>query len=111
MAPKKNKAYMAYTTEALSLLGLLIKSARKDRKMTEFDFADRVGISRFTLQKIEKGNPTVEIGTFFDAAAIAGIKLFEIENNFSIPLGHAKEKVALLPKRIRKPNLGNKDEF
>lgn len=111
MPLKKSKAYMAYTTEALSLLGLLIKGGRKDRKMTEIDFADRVGISRFTLQKIEKGDPTVEIGMFFDAAAIAGVKLFEIADNFSIPLSHARDKVALLPKRIRKPNVGAKDEF
>lgn len=102
---------MAYTTEALSLLGLLIKAGRKDRKMTEVDFSDRVGISRFTLQKIEKGEPTVEIGMFFDAAAIAWIKLFEISDNFSAPLRHAKDKVVLLPKRIQKPTVGTKDEF
>ncbi len=111
VAKKKNRAYMKYTLEVLDLLGQMIKIERKTRKMSETDFADRSGISRATLQKIEKGDPTVEIGIVFEAAHIAGIKLFEVENSFATLLENTNDKIALLPKRIRKPAKGPQDDF
>lgn len=111
MKRKQNRAYMRYTKEALTLLGHMIKLERKARKMSEIDFADRSGISRATLQKIEKGDPTVEIGIVFEAAHIAGIKLFEAENNFTALIESTNNKIALLPKRIRKPDKGAQDDF
>ena len=43
--------------------------------MTAQDLADRVGISRKKLHNIEKGAPRPEIGTVFEAAALAGVRL------------------------------------
>jgi transcriptional regulator with XRE-family HTH domain len=58
------------------LLGREIRLARKQRKMTEADLASRIGIARSTLQLIEKGQPKVEIGLAFEAAALLGVPLF-----------------------------------
>jgi hypothetical protein len=57
------------------------------------------------LQRIEKGNPKCEIGAVFEAAAIVGVKLFDAdENALAKHLHHTREKLALLPKSVRKKN-------
>lgn len=102
---------MRYTKEALILLGHLIKAERKTRKITEIEISERVGISRSTLQRIEKGDPTVEIGIFFETAHIAGVKLFDVQNNFSHLIENTNSKLALLPKKVRKSKKETLDDF
>jgi DNA-binding XRE family transcriptional regulator len=75
----KNRNYSLYTREAANLLGKEIKLGRKANHFTTADFADRVGISRVTLQKIEKGDLKCELGIVLEAAALAGVKLFDVE--------------------------------
>lgn len=107
------RSYLKYSKDAVLQLGQQIKLERKRRKMSEFDFADRSGIARSTLQRIEKGDPKVEIGIVFNVAHIAGIRLFDVENNFTGLLTQTNDKLALLPKRIRKNLKGEEvqDEF
>lgn len=107
----KSRTYLRYTKEALTLLGHLIKAERKTRKITETEISERVGISRSTLQKIEQGDPSVEIGIFFEAAHIAGVKLFDVENNFSAFIENTDNKLSLLPKKIRKSQKKTLDDF
>lgn len=98
------KSYLKYSRDAVTFLGQQIKLERKKRKLSESDFAERSGIARSTLQRIEKGDPSVEIGTVFNVAHIAGIKLFATESNFTSLLNQASDKLALLPKRIHNKN-------
>lgn len=49
------------------------------RRLTAQELAQRIGMSRSTLQRIEKGDPKVEIGLMFEAAAILGVKLFDAD--------------------------------
>jgi DNA-binding XRE family transcriptional regulator len=57
--------------------GLLAgRLARKQRKKSETDLAERVGIARSTLQLIEKGHAKVEIALVFEAATVVGLPLF-----------------------------------
>lgn len=80
----------------------MIRLKRKDRKLTTQDLADRAGISRTTLQKIEKGDLTCAIGIVFEVAALVGIKLFEAEDSHLSALEKGiDERIALLPKTIR----------
>ncbi len=106
MVHKKKRTYSRYTIEAASLLGKHIRLARKERGFTESDLADRIGVSRATLQKIEKGELSCEIGFFFEAAAIVGVPLFSISydnaTSFLSAVEHVNDKIALLPKSIRK---------
>ena len=75
------------------LLGALIREARNERKFTAQELADRAGISRGLLQRIEKGNLKCEIGAVFEVAAIVGIKLFEADGSaLAKQLCHTKEK-------------------
>lgn len=48
------RTYSRYSRDAVALLGGLIRSARKERKLTIQEVAERAGISRGLLQRIEK---------------------------------------------------------
>ncbi len=63
------------TQTTLSLLGQLIKTARQQRKMSQADLAQRLGVSRQTVIAIEKSNPQVAVGTLLEAAHIVGVPL------------------------------------
>ena len=81
MPKSVTRVYSGYVREAVSLLGALIREARIERKLTAQELADRAGISRGLLQRIEKGNPKCEIGAAFEVATIVGLKLFEADKN------------------------------
>ena len=50
----------------LGQLGENIKLARKRRKLTTIQVAERAGMDRTTLCHIEKGNPSVSLGAYFN---------------------------------------------
>jgi transcriptional regulator with XRE-family HTH domain len=58
---------------ALSKLGEGIVVARKKRRISTVSMAERAFISRSTLGKIEKGDPTVSIGAYVTVLAILGL--------------------------------------
>jgi len=94
------------------LLARQIRLGRKQRKWTEHELADRAGISRATLQKIEKGDLSVAIGLVLEVAALAGVALFDEErNSLSAHIARADEKLTLLPSSVRKRRKSVDDEF
>ena len=113
MMPKSiTRTYSRYNREATALLGALIREARNDRKLTAQELADRAGISRGLLQRIEKGNLKCEIGAVFEVATIVGVKLFDAnENTLTKYLRQTREKLALLPKSVRKKSKLVRDDF
>ena len=112
MRATQKRTYARYTREALTLLGKMIRLGRKQRKMTEHGLAERLGIARSTLQRIEKGDPKVEIGLMFEAAAIVGVQLFDADERGMMTLaGRTDDRIAVLPKHIYKPEKRVKDEF
>ncbi len=104
MASPVNRTYLRQTRDAVELLGKLIRLGRKERKMTEEDLSGRAGISRRTLQKIERGDLKCEIGLVFEVANIVGVKLFSDEENLNrySYTSRIDDKLALLPKRVRR---------
>ena len=111
--PKSIKrTYSRYTLEASTLLGGLIRTARIERKLTAQELADRAGISRGLLQRIEKGDLKCEIGAVFEVATIIGIKLFDAdETRLTKHLRQTEDKLTLLPKSIRKKSKVVRDDF
>src|ERR1700722_12068443 len=73
---KTSRPYSPLTKEAARLLGARIAEARRDRRMTLADLAERVGATPTTIRKVERGDPTVSLGVAFEAAAIVGVTLF-----------------------------------
>lgn len=108
----QKRTYSKHTSEAALLLGRLIRLGRKERKLTAEELAERTGVSRNTLRRIERGDPKVEIGIVFEAATIAGVNLFDADDGrLTMQIERADDKIALLPKRIHKSLKGVRDEF
>jgi len=112
MPKSVTRTYSRYTKEATKLMGQMIRQGRTERKLTAQDLADRAGISRGMLQRIEKGDPKCEIGVVFELAALVGVKLFDAEaSSLAGHIKQAEDKLALLPKAVRKPTKAVDDEF
>lgn len=106
------RTYSRLTKQALELLGRQIKLGRKERRMSEQDLAERIGIARSTLQKIEKGDPQVDIGFVFEAAVLVGQPLFVPDATSLVPeLERVGDKLALMPGKIRKTKTEVSDDF
>jgi transcriptional regulator with XRE-family HTH domain len=106
------RTYSSYCRNAVALLGALIREARNERRLTAQELAARAGISRGMLQRMEKGNPKCEIGAVFEVATIVGVKLFDADE-IALPkhLRQTREKLALLPKSVRKKSKAVRDDF
>jgi transcriptional regulator with XRE-family HTH domain len=108
----KQRAYSKYAKEAAYLLGKQIRLGRKEHQWSEQNLAERAGISRATLQKIESGEMSPSIGLVFEVAALVGITLFDQESRvLATSIELAQSKIALLPKRIRNKTWAVDDEF
>ena len=112
MSRQGTSTYSRITRHAATLLGKQIRIARKERKMTAQDLADRAGISRGLLQRIEKGNLKCRIGAVFEVAALVGLKLFDADESSLIArIRQADDKIALLPKHIHPGKKVVNDDF
>ncbi len=109
---KRQKSLSRVTRQALSILGQLIRIGRIERGMTAQNLADRAGISRTTLYRIEKGSPGPEVGTVFEVAALAGVRLFSDDSHaLASQEAWLHEKLTLLPKSVRSAKREVDDDF
>jgi transcriptional regulator with XRE-family HTH domain len=58
----------------LQQMGENLKLARKRRKLTSTQVAERAAINRSTLVEIEKGNPGVSMGAYFNTLRVLGLQ-------------------------------------
>ncbi len=104
--------YSSQTIDALKVLGLEVAHARRARRWTGAALAERAGISAITLRKIERGTPTVGIGTVFEVATILGIDLFGASHDeLRLLVQRGSDRLALLPSRVREPSGPVSDDF
>lgn len=86
----------------MELLGSRVRLARHQRRMTVAQLAERVGVSRTTIQHIEQGDPTVALGNAFEAAVIVGVSLFHSDpTNRRIESARVADRLAVLPQSVR----------
>lgn len=112
MSSNPKRTYSRYALEGLAVLGKLVRHGRAARRLTAQELAERVGISRSTLQRIEKGDPKVEIGLVFEAAAIVGVTLFnEDQRGLEALSARMDDRIAVLPKHVHKPGRRVDDDF
>ena len=112
MAKPATRPYSRYSHDAVVLLGQLIRRARIERKITATELAERAGLSRGLLQRIEKGDPGCAIGTVFEAAAVVGVRLFDADQGaLTTRSGPTRRCSRLLPKAVRAPRIEAKDDF
>lgn len=101
---KKTVIVMPGTQKILETMGEQIKMARLRRNLPAELVAERAGISRATLWAVEKGTPTVAIGTYAAVLhALGGMdRDFELvakEDEFGRRL---QDMNLMMPKRARR---------
>jgi transcriptional regulator with XRE-family HTH domain len=104
--------YSSQTIDAVRVLGLEVARSRRARRWTVAELAERAGISAVTLRNIERGGPTVGIGTVFEIATILGINLFGADRDgLRSMVERGRDRLALLPSRVREPTDPVRDDF
>lgn len=71
----KSKKHIVFPQhlKILEQLGDNIRLARKRRKLTTIQVAERANIDRTTLYYIEKGKPSVAIGAYFNVLRVLNL--------------------------------------
>jgi transcriptional regulator with XRE-family HTH domain len=107
-----SRPYSRYSEDAARLLGQLIRRARAEKKLSAAELAQRAGISRGLLQRIEKGDLGCSIGAVFEAAAIVGVRLFDADQKaLTGAIATHNEILSLLPKAVRTAKIDVNDDF
>jgi transcriptional regulator with XRE-family HTH domain len=97
--------YSVQAREAARLLGARIRIARLERRWSAQELAERVGVARLTIHKVERGDLSVKLGTALEAAAILGVALFdEDRSRRALEVARLDDRLALLPAIARKPS-------
>lgn len=93
-------------------MGEQIRMGRRGRRWSQRDLAERAGITPGTLIKVERGDPSVRLGTAFEVASLVGVPLFHADSSrLSLDLDRSRARSALLPERVRPRAEEVKDEF
>lgn len=71
--PKSSLPTFPSVQKQLVALGLRLRLARERRQLGTELFAERMGVSRETLRRMEKGDATIAIGTFMRALRVLGL--------------------------------------
>lgn len=66
----------AAARHVLQELGRLIAAARKERHLSQAGLAQRAGVGRMTIARMERGIPEIAIGYYVTAAWVLGLPLF-----------------------------------
>ncbi|MFI4991850.1 MAG: helix-turn-helix transcriptional regulator [Solirubrobacterales bacterium] len=102
MAKKHPRPRSPYAVEAARLLGAQIRLARRKRRWSQAELAERVGITARTVYKIEYGDLSVSLGAAFEAAALLRVPLFHAERaQLSTELDRVQARSALLRRPSR----------
>jgi transcriptional regulator with XRE-family HTH domain len=71
---KRSQVLLPKQQRRMSQLGERLKLARLRRRLPAEQVAERAGISRATLYKIELGEPNVAMGSYFQVLRVLGIE-------------------------------------
>ena len=99
---RRTHPYSRTTREALRLLGGRVAVARRERRMTINELAERASVAPNTIRKVEHGDPTVSLGVAFEIASLVGVPLFdESPARRRLERRLVDERLAVLPERVR----------
>lgn len=112
MTRTRLRHYSRYTQQALVLFGGLIRTARIEQKISMQMLAERAGISRDLLYRIEKGDPRCEIGVAFELATLLNLPLFDAEpGQLQQHVQLMNRHLQLLPKAVHTDRMELHDDF
>ena len=82
----------------LLALGEQLRAQRKSLGVSATTAAEAAGMSRVTLHRIERGEPSVTMGAYLNAAAALGLELGVVD---ALPPPASHSKAAGVPTRLR----------
>ena len=96
---KKIEKISDYAVSQLVDIGQLIRQHRKSFKITANATGETAGISRVTLHRIEKGDPTVSMGAYLNVISALDLK-FHLSKKGDAECDSNRSRVGQLPVRI-----------
>lgn len=89
------------TATQLGAIGQCIRARRKSLRVSATTAAEAAGLSRVTLHRIERGEPSVTIGAYLNAMAALGLTMDIAPQPPSARAPDAQPGAPALPARIR----------
>ncbi len=95
---RKVHSYSPQTLQVAEILGTEIARARRARRFTQAELAERAGISVSTLSSVERGSPAVSIGIVLEVATLLGIDLLGDESpDLQARVARAQDRLRAAP--------------
>ncbi|WPQ66036.1 helix-turn-helix domain-containing protein [Chitinophaga sancti] len=102
---KESSPLLPRARRVMEQMGQNIHLARRRRKISAQQVADRAGLSRATLWQIEKGSPSVTIGNYFMVLFVLGLEKDFLKLAEDDQLGRKLQDAGLVtPQRAPKRN-------
>lgn len=100
-----HRALPTAAADAVRSLGQDIATARKRRRISVRLMAQRMMVSPVTVQRLEKGDPSVGLGIVASALWVLGMtqRLRDLVSPASDAIGQTEE-IGRLPRRVRSPS-------
>ncbi|WP_250445881.1 helix-turn-helix transcriptional regulator [Actinotalea sp. C106] len=109
---RRPHSYSPVTLASLELLGLRIATARRERRWTVAELADRAGISPNTLRSAERGAATVSAGVMLELATLLGVGVLAADvKDLDRLVANERARLDFMPARVREPSGGIDDDF
>lgn len=90
-----------HTAAQLQALGAQIRSQRKALRLSATVTAEAAGVSRVTLHRIEKGEPSVAMGAWYSAMAALGMELHaRLGSDEHVGTAQKADRTGWIPARV-----------
>lgn len=100
-----SKMVPSLVTERLQMWGMCVRKQRIAQRIRARDLCDRLGISHPTLQRMERGEATVNAGAYLAALSVLGVLEYAVPR-----LKNELWQMASLTGRAR-PESGDDDDY
>lgn len=112
MAKPSTRTYSRYSRDAARLLGMMIRSARIESRLTIEELAERAGVSRGLVYRAEEGDMGCAIGAVFELATIVGVPLFTPDSSaLALHIANAEKTLSLMPRAVHHSRKMINDDF
>lgn len=93
--PAKSPILYPSQSRLLRDLGARLRAARLRRRLAVTQVADRAGVSRPTVNKVEQGDPAVTMGTYLRVMVVLGLEKDLVQVAADDPVGRRLQDAAL----------------
>lgn len=93
--PAPSPALSSDLAQQLGSIGQAVRARRKQLGISATAAAEAAGMSRVTLHRIERGEPSVTMGAYLGALAALGLDLRVMDSQAATPAASVPERVRL----------------